>query len=73
MAIRLDVIENVLDLAVRTNHEGSPRDAHHLAPVHIFFFHHAELAGNFLLWIGEQRVRQAVFVLKFLLGGGGIA
>lgn len=73
MPFRFHIVENVLDLGIRPDHEGGARNAHHFAAVHVFLFHYAELVGDFLIGVGEEREWQAVIILKLLLSGGRVA
>ncbi len=54
MPVRLHVFEDVLDLAVGTDYERSPGNAHHLLAIHVLFFHHAEGIGDLLFGVGKQ-------------------
>jgi len=72
MAVRLYLLENVLDLAVRTDYERRARHAHNLFAIHVLFLHDSERVRDFLLAVGEQAERQIVLFLKFLLGFRGI-
>ena len=70
MAFRLDVVEDLSDLAIGSNDERGPGNSLHLLAVNIFFFDYAKLITNFLIRVGEQRVWQVVLRLKFLLRFG---
>ena len=67
MTLRIHLLKDVLNLAVRTDDEGGACDSPDLFALHIFFFHHAEGLGHFLVGIGEQAEWQVKFLLKFLL------
>ena len=69
VAVRLHVLEDVRNLALGSDQEGSTGDAHHLLAVHVLLLDDAELVGDRLLLVGEERVRQFVLILEFLLGG----
>jgi hypothetical protein len=68
MSVRLDLLKDMNDLAVRSNEEGGALDSHYLLAVHILLFHHAILVRDLLVRIGEQWVGKFVLVLEFLLG-----
>lgn len=69
MAIRLHILKDLGDLAFVVDQEGGAGDPFHLLPIHIFFFDHAEGFADLLFGVGEQGIRQIVFLLKFLLRG----
>ena len=69
VAVRLNVLEDVGDFALRADQERSPGDAHHLLAIHVLLFDHTELVSDGLVLVGEKRVRQFVLVLEFLLSG----
>ena len=69
VAIGLHVFEDVGDFAVGADEEGGTGDALHLLAIHVLFFNHAELVGDFFVLVGQERVRQLVLVLELLLGG----
>ena len=76
VTFRFHLVEDVSDLAIRADDEGSTLNAQHLLAIHILFLHDAEGVGSFLILIGQQGIRQIVFFLKFLLplrGVGGDA
>src|SRR5882724_8390017 len=60
-------VEDVLDLPIRADDESGARHSHHLLPVHVFLLDHVIGATHFLLGIAQQRERQAVLFLEFLL------
>jgi hypothetical protein len=64
---RLDLSENVGDLALLVYEEGGAFDAHVLAPVHALFFPHTVSFGDGVFRICHQDERQAVFGRKLLL------
>ena len=45
-------------------------DAHILLAVHALFLEHAVLDRDSLVFIRQQRIREILFLLEFLLGGG---
>ena len=67
MPVSLDVVEDVGNLAVRTDHKCNACDSFHLSSVHILFSDYAEGFADFLVGVGQQCVGQVVFVLEFLL------
>ena len=67
MAFRLHLVEDVGDLAIRADDEGSALDAHHLLAIHFLFLHDAEGVGDLLILVGQQGVGQIVFFLKLFL------
>ena len=69
VAVGLHVLEDVGDFAVGADEEGGTGDALHLLAVHVLLFDHAELVGDGLIFVGQERVRQLVLVLELLLGG----
>ena len=70
--VRLDVLENVLDLALRSDHERRPRHAPDFLPVHVLLFHDAEGLGHLLVGVSQQGERETLFVLKLLLRFWGV-
>ena len=68
VAVGLDLVEDVGDLAVGADEECSTLDAHDLLPVHVLFLDDAEGVADLLVGIGEQGVGQVVLFLEFLLG-----
>ena len=72
MAFRLHLVEDVGDLAIRADDEGSALDAHHYLAIHILFLHDAEGAGNLLIFVGQQGIGQIVFFLELLLPLRGV-
>jgi len=69
VSLWLHLFENVSDLTVGANDESGAGNTHHFAAVHILFFDHAEGFADLLFGVGEQGIRQIVFLLKFLLRG----
>jgi len=67
VAFGLYFVEDVLDFAVRTDNKSGPHHAHHFLSVHVLFLVHVKGPANFLIGIGQQRERQFVLLLKFLL------
>ena len=67
MPIRFHVVEDVRNLAIRTDHKCGACDSLHFSTVHIFFFDDAKGFADFLVRVGQQCVGQVVFVLEFLL------
>src|SRR4051794_28212149 len=72
MAVGLDVFKNVLNPAIRTNHESCPRHTPDFLSIHVLFFHDTESLGDFLVAIGQQGKGQILFLLKLLLRFRGI-
>ncbi len=60
------------DLSTAIDHKGSALNSFHLPAVHILFFEDAKGLADLLLAIGEQGVRQVVFLFKLFLGLGRI-
>lgn len=60
------------DLALSVDDEGGAFDAHHLFPVHVLLFDHAEGVADCLVGIGEERIGKVVFLLELLLFGGSV-
>ena len=67
--VRFHVLENVRDLSVRPDQECGTGDTQHFLAVHVLFLDHAELVGDCLVLISQQRIGQLVLVLELLLGG----
>ena len=67
MPISLDVVEDVGNLAVWTNHKCNACDSFHLSAIHIFFFDHPKGFADLLVRVRQQGIGQVVFVLEFLL------
>lgn len=67
MPIGLHVLENVLDLSLWADNEGSPRHAPDFLAVHVLIFHDPKGLCNFLVGIGQQRERQVFLILELLL------
>lgn len=67
MPFGFHIVEDVLDLAVGSNHERSSSNPLKDFAVHVLVFDHAEGMADFLVGIGEQGVGQVVLVLKLLL------
>jgi hypothetical protein len=63
-----DVVEDVRDFSLPIDDKSRTRDSFYLFPIHIFFFDYAEGFTDFLVRIRQQRVRQLILILKFLLG-----
>lgn len=72
MFIWLDPVQNGGNLSFRANHKGRAVNTHILLAIHAFFLHYAVLIANSFVHIGQQRIRQIVFFLEFLLGRGFI-
>jgi hypothetical protein len=72
VTFRLHLREDVLNLAIRTDDERGPDDAHDFFAVHVLFLQHAEGVGDFLVGIGQQREGKLELLLKLLLGFGRI-
>ena len=68
MPIRLHVVKDVGNLAIRADHKCGSCDSFHFSAIHIFFFDHAKGFADLLISIGQQGVGQVIFVLEFLLG-----
>ncbi len=68
MFIGLDSSNDGGDSAFGIDHKRSPLNAHVLSSVHAFFFEYVELFGGFFVHVGEQGVRQFVFIFEFFLG-----
>ena len=65
MTFGLHSLEDVLNLALWANHEGSSGYAPDLLSIHVLFFHYAEGLGHFLIGIGQQGEGQILFFLEF--------
>ena len=72
MPVRLHVLEDLGNLAVFVDHEGGAGDALHDLAVHVLVFDHVELFADFLVDVGQERVRQVVFLLEFFLLGRSV-
>lgn len=70
MLIRFQPIQHRGDLALRADHEGRAVNAHIFLTVHAFFFHHAVLVADGLVFIGQQGIREIVLLFELLLGRG---
>ena len=68
MLVRLQAGEHGGNPAFRADHESRPLDSHIFLAVHTFFFHHTILVADGLVFIGQQGIRQVIFLFKFLLG-----
>jgi hypothetical protein len=73
MAVCFDVFKDVLNFAIRPDHERRSGNALHLLAIHILFLDDAEGFADSAVLVGEQRVRQVVFVLETFLGLGCVA
>ena len=65
-------VEDVLDLAVGTDHKGHARDSFEYSSIHAFVFDHAEGVTNLLVRVSEQRILKVVLVAELLLLFGRI-
>jgi hypothetical protein len=72
VAVRLDLGKDASDLAGSINHEGSALNPHYLSAIHILLFDDAESVTDLLVGIGQQCVRQVIFLFEFLLCLGTI-
>src|SRR5258708_37878003 len=63
MAFRLYFGKDVLNLAVLSNDERGPDNAHDFLTVHILFLKHTEGVSDFLVGIRQQREGQLKFIL----------
>jgi hypothetical protein len=70
--IRLHVLEDMLDLALRSDHKGGPGHPPDFLPVHVLLFHDAKGLGHVLVDVSQQGERETLLLLKFLLGFWGI-
>jgi hypothetical protein len=60
------------DLALSVDDEGGAFYSHHLLPVHVLLFDHAEGVADCLVWISEKRIGQVVFLFELFLFAGGV-
>lgn len=70
MLIRFQTVQHSGNPALRADHESRPLNPHILFAVHALFFHHAVLVADGFVHIGQQGIREIVFLFKFLLGRG---
>ena len=70
MLIGLDPVNNRADLAVRINNKRRPVNPHILPAIHALFLKNAVLVDHNFVHVGQKRVRQVVFLFKFLLCRG---
>jgi len=59
--------EDACDLTFAVDQERGALNAHDLFPVHVLFLDHAEGIADFLVGVGEERVREVVFFFELLL------
>jgi hypothetical protein len=64
--------EDVGDLALSVDDEGGAFYSHHLLPVHVLLFDHAEGVADCLVWISEKRIGEVVLLFEGFLFGGGV-
>src|ERR1700722_227543 len=67
MALGLYFLEDVLDLAIWTDHERGSRHTPDLLAIHVLLLHYAERIGDVLVSIGEEREGEAELVSKLFL------
>jgi hypothetical protein len=72
MAFRFHVVENMLNFPVWADYEGRSGDSFYDFSIHILVFDHAKRFRDRLVRISQQRVRQVVLILKFLLLFGAV-
>ena len=68
MLVRFQTIDDGGDPAFRADHKRRPLNPHIFLAIHALLFHHAVLIAYGLVHIRQQRIRQVVFFLEFLLG-----
>jgi hypothetical protein len=68
MPFRLHFGEDLCDFAVLIDQERGPLDSDRLLAVHILLFEDAERFTHFFVFIGEERVRKAIFIFEVLEG-----
>jgi hypothetical protein len=72
VALGLDLVEDVLDLAVRTDQECGSFDSQNFFAVEVFFLDDAVSVRDLLIDVGQEREWQVVLVFEFLLCLGRI-
>ncbi len=72
VAFGFNLTENVYDLPFRRDQVRCAFYAFHFLAVHVLLFKDSERVGDLLVGIGQQGVRQIVFLFEFLLCRRGI-
>lgn len=67
MSIGLDVLENVLDLSIRSDNESRSGNATDFLAVHVLLLHNPESLGHFLVRVRQQGKWQFLFFLEIFL------
>jgi hypothetical protein len=70
MLIRFKASQHSGNPAFRADHKRRPFDPHIFLAVHALFLHYAVLVADGLVFIGQQRIRQVIFLFELFLGRG---
>jgi hypothetical protein len=70
MLVGLQAVDHRGNPALRADDECSALNPHIFFAIHALFLQHAVFDGDGLVFIGQKRVGEIVFLLEFLLGGG---
>ncbi len=70
MPLGLNFLENMLDLAIRTDDERRAGNPHDLPPVHVLFLQDAVSDRHLFVDVGQQGEGQALLFCELFLGRG---
>jgi hypothetical protein len=72
MSFRLDILENVLNFAVRANDKRGPRHPHHFPAIHVLFLYDPEGLSDVFVGVGQQGEGKVELIGKIPLRLGSI-
>src|SRR5271163_191447 len=64
---RLYFGEDLQQLPIRTDEEGSPLNPNHFLAVHILFLENVKLFANYFVYICKEGIGQVILLFEFLL------
>lgn len=70
VSVRFHFGKNLLYPPLLVNQERRALDPQRRSPVHVLLFQHAEGFAELLVFVGQQAVRKAIFILELLLSVG---